>query len=215
MKILCRLGSVRLWLVVLLISAGFVCAIWATAPGGGGPVYGPGRPTARDCEKAKDACANTCKNKYGNIQDWVGPCYYQCGVAYANCIIVARNVSVGAGGAIGQTQPPNATGPNSTPTPAPTPSRKYPIKGPPHKFGPNPTPTPTPLTGFPKPTPPPIGSPTPTPSATPRRHPIKGPPHKLGPSPSPTAKPILLAKPKPTPSPKPTPKKSSHDHHQS
>jgi hypothetical protein len=210
-RLLCRLSSVRLWLTVVLISAAFVCALWATAPGGGGPVYGPGRPTERDCQKASDACSHACINKYGNLQDWVGPCLYQCGVAYADCIIVVHQASVGAGGAIGPIQPPNATGPNSTPTPP----RKYPIKGPPHKFGPNPTPSPTPWTGFPKPTPPPIGSPTPTPSATPRRHPIKGPPHRLGPSPTPSPKPILLAKPKPTPSPKPTPKKSSHSnsHH--
>ena len=209
MRLLCRLSSVRLWLAVVLISAGFVCALWAAAPGGG-PVVGPKRPTARDCEVAQSLCAARCKNKYGNLQDWLGPCLYQCGAQYADCTLAIQRASVGAG-AVGQTEPPNKTGPNSTPTP--TPPRKYPIKGPPHKLGPNPTPSPTPWTGFPKPTPPPIGSPTPTPSATPRRHPIKGPPHKSGPSPSPSAKPILLAKPKPTPSPKPTPKKSSHSHY--
>lgn len=36
---------------------------------------------------------------------------------------------------------PNAVGPNSTPTPAPTPRR--PIKGPPRKLGPGPTPSAT------------------------------------------------------------------------
>jgi hypothetical protein len=172
-------SSIRLWFAVLLISAGFVCAIWADSK----DQSESDRIDA--CFKRLGDCNNQCTGLPGLGLD---DCYVKCQDAYHLCVGFDPN-TVGASKP-GQTQPPNATGPNSTPTP--TPSRKYPIKGPPHKLGPNPTPTPAP---------------------TPRRHPIKGPPHKLGPSPSPTAKPILLAKPKPTPSPKPTPKKSSRSHH--
>jgi hypothetical protein len=149
--------SVRLWFAVLLISAGFVCAVWAVAPGGG-PV-GPQRPTARDCEVAQSLCAARCKNKYGNLWDWATPCYRQCGADYADCISAIKRANVGAG-ATGQTPPPNATGPN--PTPAPTP-RRHPIKGPPHKLGPSPTPSPNPIL-LAKP-----AKPTPSPKPTPKK----------------------------------------------
>lgn len=59
----------------------------------------------------------------------------------------------------------NAVGPNSTPTP--TPPRKYPIKGPPHKLGPSPSPSATAnpiLLAKPKPTP------TPKPTAKKSSH---------------------------------------------
>jgi hypothetical protein len=214
-------SSARLWLAVVLISAGLVSAIWAVAPGGrpSGP-YWPTDP--QECLFEYEACHSSCVAMPEGSADRYY-CNRACGAGLGICLgklvpgIQGPNSTPSPtpqrnpiGAPVTQNPPPNATGPNSTPTP--TPPRKYPIKGPPHKFGPNPTPSPTPWTGSPKPTPPPIGLPTPTPSATPRKYPIKGPPRRLGPSPSPsaTAKPILLAKPKPTPSPKPTPKKSSH-----
>jgi hypothetical protein len=209
MRLLCRLSSVRLWLTVVLISAGFVCAIWAETRDPWGRTPGQG---AGECYKWFDGCMDQCKIMYGTTASKGGDaCSDGCTRGFLKCYDTPNPSTVPVG-TVGQTPPPNAVGPNSTPTPAPTPRR--PIKGPPHKLGPNPTPSPTPWTGFPKPTPPPIGSPTPTPSATPRKHPIKRPPRRLGPSPTPSPNPILLAKPaKPTPSPKPTPKKSSHSHH--
>jgi hypothetical protein len=177
-------SHVRIWFAIVLISAGFVCTIWAEPVGSNGPGQ-----QVDNCGADYSDCAGGCWKAWqaGRIDDaGDGECADLCLVNYITCLSKIRSNSVGAG-VQGQTPPPNKTGPNSTPTPAPTP-RRHPIN--PH----------------------PIGFPSPTPSATPRRHPIKGPPHKLGPSPSPTAKPILLAKPKTTPSPKPTPKKSGHSH---
>lgn len=182
---MCRLSSVRLWLTLVLVSAGLVSAIWAVAPGGpGGTVVGA---TFDDCWKSFGGCNSKCTRqyKYGNGLARDG-CYRDCEDALYKCFSRSSPASVG-GGTPGQNLPPNAVNPISSPSPTP---RRHPI-GPPRKFGPNPTPSPTP-----------------------RRNPIKGPPHRLGPSPSPTTHPILLAKPtSPTPSPQPTPKKSSHGHH--
>jgi hypothetical protein len=151
-------SSVRLWFAVLLISAGFVCAVWAVAPGGSG---GTGIKTYDDCWNSLGSCNNKCTRMFrypGSNGLARQECYGNCEDAYSACMQKAGPATAGAG-TTGQSQPPNKQGPNSTPTPAPTP-RRYPIKGPPHKLGPSPTPSPKPIllakpksTPTPKPTP--------------------------------------------------------------
>jgi hypothetical protein len=94
-------------------------------------------------------CCDNCKqiNKTQNSQD----------TCCANCIVYWSKYGSDS----------KATVPNSTPTP--TPSRKYPIKGPPHRLGPNPSPSATAkpiLLAKPKPTP----SPKPTPKRSSHGH---------------------------------------------
>jgi hypothetical protein len=190
--------SFRVWPGVLLISAGALSlrAIWAEPIGS----MGPGQQVD-NCQADFQDCETGCRKAYDkgdmNGQDY-GACVDNCAIAQITCLSRVTT-AIGlhpsptssptnpTGLPISNNPPPNAAGPNPTPSATP---REHPI-GPPRKLGPNPTPSPTP-----------------------RRHPI-GPPRKLGPSPSPTTHPILLAKPtSPTPSPNSGPKKSgSHGHH--
>jgi hypothetical protein len=157
---LCRLSSVRLWLTVVLVSAGLVSAILAVAPGGpGGTVVGA---TFDDCWKSFGSCNSKCTRqyKYGNGLARDG-CYRDCEDALYKCFSRSSPASVG-GGTPGQNLPPNAVNPISSPSPSATP-RKYPIKGPPRKLGPSPSPTAHPIL-LAKPT-----SPTPSPKPTPKK----------------------------------------------
>jgi hypothetical protein len=158
-------SSIRLWLTVVLISAGFMSAIWAVAPGGGGS---SGVTTFDDCWAEFWACNRACTTKFRGARGYYArqTCYGNCDDRYYRCMKGAVPSKVG-GGATGQTQPPNKTGPNSTPTPAPTP-RRLPTR-PPKRLGPSPTPSATAkpiLLAKPKPTP----SPKPTPKKSTHGH---------------------------------------------
>lgn len=177
--------SFRVWSGVLIILGGVLglAAIWADPI----PTGGPGSPQQKvdNCKANYEDCMQACH------EAWLsGSCEQDCEIHEINCFATIRTSAIGVGAVPGQSPPPNAVNPISSPSPTP---RNYPIKGPPHKLGPNSTPSPSP---------------------TPRKHPTK-PPRRLGPSPSPTGNPILLAKPtSPTPSPHSGPKKtSSHGHH--
>jgi hypothetical protein len=129
---------IRLWFAVLLFSAGFVCAIWAETRDPWGRTPGQG---AGECYKWFDGCMDQCKIMYGTTASKGGDaCSDGCTRGFLKCYDTPNPSTVPVG-TVGQTPPPNAVGPNSTPTPAPTPRR--PIKGPPRKLGPGPTPSAT------------------------------------------------------------------------
>ena len=146
--------SIRVWFTVLLFSAATVCAIWATTydPWGRKPGEGAG-----GCLKWLGGCNAGCVSQYGdNYSARAQACFSSCGRGYDNCIRTP-NVVRGGAGTLGQSQPPNQVGPNSSPTP-----RRYPIKGPPHRLGPSPTPSAILLDKSAKP--------TPTPKSTPKKN---------------------------------------------
>ena len=174
-------GVARVWVVVLLISLGTLCSIWARRNGG---TLNPG---IKQCMRAKAGCAQGCINKYGNLVDWLKPCLNDCDDKFVACVTAIPN-SVGAGGP-GQTPPPKAT-----PPPGPT-------------VPPGPT---TPPISGPISSPPPGATVPPSGTNPIKTHPIIGPVRGF-PTPSPTKPPvILLGKTTPTPTPKrkptPTPK---------
>src|ERR1700732_1142220 len=97
--------SSRVWFAaVLFISAGALSlrAIWAEAID---PTSAKGK-TGEDCQITCSQCLAGCLNKYGNLEDWYGPCRHQCLQDFANCVY-RRPAAIGAG-APGQNLPPNA-----------------------------------------------------------------------------------------------------------
>jgi hypothetical protein len=226
-------SGLRVWLAVLLVSVGAVCAIWALPP----PPTGGNASHFDDCWAALGRCNDKCTRQFrypGANGLARQQCYSDCDAAFDAC---SKRTAAKAGGAtVGQSPPPNAQGPNPNPTPTPTNPTGLPITGspPPNAQGPNPIaspfPTRAPIFG-PKPSPSPTANPilfdrpaqpTPTPTPKPHRKAIK----KATPTPSPHGHTTSSAgaspnghKPSPTPSPhpksSPSPQKEEHHHHHS
>jgi hypothetical protein len=151
-------GSVRVWLTFLLISSGFVCAIWADSRDPWGRKPGEG---ASGCESWFQGCVAGCIAMYGTGGSKGGDaCGTACNNGLNKCLKTPNPATAGVGVNPTQSQPPNKQGPNPTATP-----RRLPIKGPPHRLGPSPNPSATakPIL-LAKP-----ASPTPSPKPTPRK----------------------------------------------